>query len=305
MEHSLFTAQSVGRLLDCTSADAAYKALTDMGFGSGATDGGTDGLFAVEETRAADFLREFNVDGYLDAFLSEYDFLNLKSLFKSSITGKPCVSAPNGLYDVNDIKIWVEQDGKTDAPPYFAEAVAELKKLALSGAVSPRKVDCIVDKARFAYVFSSLKKSDKFMRGYFTQKADTMNIGAFIRCKRLGLPKSYFAEGFIEDGELGFLPDIYDLPLETLKEKCKRTVYDELVSKVVDDGDLVSFEVTVDNMLFKMWKDEKDDLFGVAPIVAYYLAKVTQIRVAKLAVAGIKNKVDKNKIKERMRELYA
>ena len=54
-----------------------------------------------------------------------------------------------------------------------------------------------------------------------------------------------------------------------------------------------------------MWKDNKNDLFGVAPIVSFYLTKVTQIRVAKLAVAGIKNGVEQGQIKERMREIYA
>ena len=55
MESTLFSSQSVGRLLDCTSTDAAFKALTDMGFGSGASvaDGNFDALFGVEEARAA------------------------------------------------------------------------------------------------------------------------------------------------------------------------------------------------------------------------------------------------------------
>ncbi|MCM1306204.1 MAG: V-type ATPase subunit [Bacteroides sp.] len=307
METSLFSSQSVGRLLDCTSAEAAFKALADMGFGSGASvaDGDFDALFCVEETRAAEFLKEFNVDGALDAFLAEYDFLNLKSAFKSSVTGKPAVKAPSGKYEFDEVKSWVEQDGKHDVPAHFSNAVAELKKLATTDSVSPHKVDCIADKALYEYVFSTFKKSEKIQRKYFTVKADAANINAFLRCKRLGLSKAYFAEGFIEGGELDFLPSIYEQSLDALKEKCRRTYYGDWVNKAVDENNLVAFEVTVDNALLKMWKDEKDDLFGVAPIVAYYLTKVTQIRVAKLAVAGIKNGVDQAKIKERIRELYA
>ncbi len=121
----------------------------------------------------------------------------------------------------------------------------------------------------------------------------------------MGLSKAYFIEGFIEGGELDFLPSIYDASLDALKENCKRTEYGDWVIKAVDDGNLVGFEVAVDDALLKLFKDEKNDLFGIAPIVAFYLTKVTQIRVAKLAVAGIKNGVDQAKIKERMRELYA
>ena len=307
MEASLFSAQSVSRLLDCTTVDAAFKALADMGFGSGASvaDGDFDALFLTEEARAVDFLKEFNVDGALDAFLAEYDFLNLKSAFKSSVTKKPAVKAPNGKYDFDEIKGWIEQDAKQDIPAHFVGAVNELKKLVLTDSVSPHKVDCIVDRALYEYIFSSLKKNAKTERKYFTIKADAANINAFLRCKRLGLSKAYFAEGFIEGGELDFLPSIYEQSLDVLKEKCKRTYYGEWVAKAVDENNLVALEVTVDNALLKMWKDEKDDLFSVAPIVAYYLTKVTQIRVAKLAVAGIKNGVDQAKIKERIRELYA
>lgn len=306
METSLFTAQSVGRLLDCTDVDSAFKALTDMGFGAGTAVGNLnfDGLFAAEENRAVDFLKEFNVDGALDVFLAEYDFLNLKAIFKSSITGKPAVTAPSGLYGTDEIKGWLSDD-KADIPACFAEAVRELKRLAAGESVSPYKVDCIVNRAQYGYVFSKLKKGDKLTREYFVKKMDTMNVGAFLRCKKLGLAKNYFADGFIEGGELAFLPEIYDMPLDALKERCKRTAYEEWVTKLVDDGDFVAYEVAVDNALLKLWKDEKDDMFSVAPIVSFYLTKITQIRVAKLAVAGIKNGVEQSKIRERMRELYA
>ncbi len=145
MESTLFSSQSVGRLLDCTSTDAAFKALTDMGFGSGASvaDGNFDALFGVEEARAAEFLREFNADGALDVFLAEYDFLNLKTAFKSSITGKKPTEAPNGSYEFDEIKGWLAQDTKTDVPAHFVSAVSELKSLAQSETVSPHKVSLI------------------------------------------------------------------------------------------------------------------------------------------------------------------
>lgn len=309
MESSLFTAQSVGRLLDCTSSQAAFRVLLEMGYGAGTSveEGDFDALFALEEERAAEFLREFNVDGALDPLLVGYDFLNLKALFKSSITGKEAVTAPVGKYDLDEIKQWLEQDGAGDAPKYFAETVNGLKQLlqSQSAKVSPHSVDCIVDKASFAYVLDNKKKVNKNILSYFVRKVDGMNVSSFIRCKRLELPLAYFEEGFIEGGELDFLPKIYDSPLEVLKERCKRTPYEGIVSQVVDDGNLVAFEVAQDNALFKMWKDLKDDLFDVSPIVAYYLTKITQIRVAKLAVAGIKNGVEQAKIKERMRDLYA
>lgn len=60
-----------------------------------------------------------------------------------------------------------------------------------------------------------------------------------------------------------------------------------------------------ENALLKEWKDTDFDMFSIAPIVAYYLTKKTELKVVKLIVAGIKNHVDPQIIKERMRELYA
>ena len=54
-----------------------------------------------------------------------------------------------------------------------------------------------------------------------------------------------------------------------------------------------------------MFRDEFNDLFSIAPIVNFYLTKRTEIKLTKLIVAGIKNHVDPQLIKERMREIYA
>lgn len=306
MEVSLFTAQSVARLLECTTTAQAFRTLLDMGYGAGSSinEGDFDALFACEEERAAVFLREFNVDGALDAFLAQYDFLNLKALFKSKVTGKAAVTAPNGLYEAENIKGWLDQEGLSDAPQELAQPISELKALE-NGKISPHAVDCIVDKATYAFVFSAVKRGGKLMKEYFIRKADVMNLSAYLRCRRLGLSKTFFEEGFIKGGELDFLPEIYEAGEETLKERCKRTAYFDSVARAVEEGNLVAFEVEWDNALLKLWKDRKDDMFDVSPIVAFYLARVTQIRVAKLAVAGIKNGVEQAKIKERMRDLYA
>jgi len=143
-------------------------------------------------------------------------------------------------------------------------------------------VDCVCDKAAFRFVFEHCKKSGKETLSYFVKKADFMNIGAFLRCKRIGLPRAFFVEGIIEGGELCFLPEIYEASVDVLKERCKRTAYEEIVTKAIDGGNIAAFEKEVDDELLKMWKIQKDDLFSVAPIVAYYLAKITQIRVVKL-----------------------
>jgi len=74
---------------------------------------------------------------------------------------------------------------------------------------------------------------------------------------------------------------------------------------VADSLNIVALEVSIDNDLLKMFRDEYNDMFSIAPIVNYYLTRRTEIKLTKLIVAGIKNHVDPAIIRERMREIYA
>ena len=46
-------------------------------------------------------------------------------------------------------------------------------------------------------------------------------------------------------------------------------------------------------------------MFSVSPIAGFYLAKTVEVKVIKLVITAVKNKVDKKLVKERLRELYA
>ena len=65
------------------------------------------------------------------------------------------------------------------------------------------------------------------------------------------------------------------------------------------------FAAKTDDALLTVCTREKDDLYSIAPIVAFYMSRKTEIKIAKLIVAGVKNHVAPQIIKERMRELYA
>lgn len=312
MESKLLTVQAVQRLVDCTNVDEAFRTLIDMGFGSGATFEGNDfdRLFDMEEEKSVSFLKEFNVDGALDVFLMQFDYLNLKAVLKAQNV-RDVRFSPSGLYPVEDIKSWVcdcNNDNNNDnMPAPVKEAVLKLQKLASEGQITPHLIDSIVDKAMYKHIFSTVKKSGKLAKSYFVRKTDYLNLSSFLRCKKLGLSFAFFEDGFIEGGEfdLIFYKNAFDNGGDYLKESCKHTAYEEIVAKVVDEGNIIAFEVAQDNALLKMWKDEHNDLFSIAPIVSYYLRRTTELKSAKLIVAGIKNRVAPQIIKERMREIYA
>lgn len=307
-ESKLLTLQAEQRLFDAQNLPDALKVLVELGYGSGADADGVDAIFEKEEENLLALLNEMNVDGALDAFYADNDFLNLKTALKAYATGSKGVYLPSGLVKVEDIILAVETD---DSSAVFAQmkSAIELAKPLIEDekGVDPRKIDCIVDKKAYEYKLKAAKKCGKTAKEYFERKIDFANVGSFFRCRKLHLPVDFFKEGFIDGGKVSVekYEKIYDLPLDALCELYKGTHAEREVLSLVESGNIVAFEKESDDALLKIWKDEASDMFSVAPIVSYYLTKKTELKNVKLIVAGIKNKVPEKTIKERMRELYA
>ena len=308
MESKLITSQSVQRLIDCTSASDAFKVLLEMGFGSGLAvePGDFDLVFAHEEAGLVELLKEFNVDHALDAFLVEYDYLNLKSAFKAYATKTAFEPTLEGLYSVDEMKSLIEGVEPERLSKEIKKAVNELLELERAEKLSPRIIDVVIDKAMFEESRALAKKSGDLAKKYFVKKIDYLNISAFLRVKKLSLPLDFFETGFIEGGTLAkdIFASAFD-SIEKFKENTKSTEYREIVENVADSLNIVALEVSIDNDLLKMFRDEYNDMFSIAPIVNYYLTRRTEIKLTKLIVAGIKNHVDPAIIRERMREIYA
>lgn len=306
-ESRLLSPQQLQRLSDCTSAAEVYKLLTEFGFSqsSGAEAGDFDALFAAEERAAYAVVKDFNVDGALDSFLLSCDYHNAKALMKAAAGGGKAVLMPNGLYD-SDMILECVEGGKVDVSERMTEAISALNKLMLEGRLTPREIDVTLDKAMFADVTAAAKRGGKAIVKYFTQKIDYLNISTFVRCRRLGQNEKFFEDSFVSGGELAysFFGDIYEGSDEALRERCKYSPYGELACRLAEDKNLVGYEVAVDDLLLKEWREQYNDMFSPSPIIYYHFAKLTELKAVKLVVAGIKNNVDSALIKERMREIY-
>jgi V/A-type H+-transporting ATPase subunit C len=64
------------------------------------------------------------------------------------------------------------------------------------------------------------------------------------------------------------------------------------------------FEKFVDNLVLSKISAAKYIAVGAEPLVAYLIAKLTEIKVCRIAVNGIATAEDQNKTREMLRELY-
>ena len=61
----------------------------------------------------------------------------------------------------------------------------------------------------------------------------------------------------------------------------------------------------LDNKLIKLIKAQKADMFTPAPILGYYLGKLSEIKVVRTLLTCKKNGVAPEEIRKRIRETYA
>lgn len=315
LENGLLNQMQLSRLAEAENLQDAFKILQECGYGAGLQIEDIrsyENLIAEKERQASAFLREnlFKNSG-LEIFLLKNDYHNAKVLMKAKYLRLENVGdmvAPDGLLSLEVMQSEIKDDKYEKFPKEMAVALQKIDQDFVDGNRSPRLIDTTIDEAMFRNISRILKSSgQKPLSDYFKAWVDTTNILSFIRTRKLGLDFDFFESVFISCGtiQLSTLKDLYDATNEKFIEKMKYTPYGELVVKAFEEDGLVKYETYADNFLMNIFKQSKYDMFSVAPIAGFYLGQLTEIKVIKLIIAGIKNKVDTKILKIRLRELYA
>ncbi len=316
LENGLISPMQLSRLTDADTLADAYKILQECGYGAGlAIDDyrSFENLISAKEREATEFFKENLIEKTgLDAVLLKNDYHNAKVLIKAKYLRLDDVAdilMPDGNYSAADMKANIFDDEYDKYPKDMAEALDKVDVAFADGNRSPRFIDITLDKAMYKDMGARIRKyKQQVLVDWLTQTTDTANISAFVRCRRLGLDAEYFVEGFIEGGKLDkdLFVSLFDAGNDAVKDKMKYTDYGDLVALAFDeDSGLVRFETAIDNRVVKLLKDNKYDMFSVAPILGFYFGQLTEIKAIKLTMSTIKNKLDKTLLKQRLRELYA
>ncbi len=308
MENSFLTNEKIVRMAYSDSLEEGFRVLLESSYGGGLVVDAKDydALLQTEDARVSEFVLEAMPSGQgMESFVVKNDYHNLKAIVKGKYMRLDDVDfmlMPKGSFDPKEVKDMVYADDYSVLTDLQKTALLEIDSARANGNTSPRFIDLTLDKACYKEIMSSLKKvKNKFMPKYWQTNIDMMNISCFVRACNAD-DKTLFDESFIDGGKLE--KRFFTGELSGVLDKLTYTSYPQ-IAEALKTGDFVAFERIWDNTLLNIFKDERNDIFSVAPIAGFYVAKKIEIKIVRMICILLKNDVDKDVIRDRLRELYA
>lgn len=311
-ENNLLTSERLERLIDSLTLTDAVKVLAEVNYGGGIMTGDPnnfEAILAAEETLADTFIKKLKLDGAgTDCFILQSDYHNIKAILKSIYGNAELdkMAVREGLYELAYLKERLLLD-EPNINIYVDDAVKAIKK-AFEIKKSPRLIDTLVDKAMFNDIAGRLGKKgvSPLIKSYFAALADITNIDSMLRCVQIDADFAFFEASFAAGGSVPKerFAAVFAANEDRLAEITKGTPYGVLAGKY-NEGGLARLAAASDDYLLNIFRGGKNDMFSAAPAIGYYLAKKQEVRMLRIALVCIKNKVAKAEIRKRMRALYA
>ena len=306
MSTRLLGADKFTRLAECSSLVEALRVLAENGYGAGTTVANANDYEAVlraELDNTFALLKELCYDKQAVSYLlCQYDYLNAKLLMKSKyqrVSGVDYCFA-NASYDPNQMQDDFVVDSYKAYTKNMAEACDSIDMEFASGIRSAQLIDTTLDKAMFADMNGYAKRcSISLVRKLFVWQVDTINLMLIYRLKRANCVESELSKWFVEGGKLKLdtLTKLWgndtvaaDLPEEyrSFHELCKANSTLAAAEKE---------QIAYRNRLVADYAD----LLTIQPVLEYFFAKTDEIQKLRRLLVDVKNGVDKEKIKERLK----
>ncbi|NLE24821.1 MAG: V-type ATP synthase subunit C [Clostridiaceae bacterium] len=308
------------RLFDITDSADAIKLLAEAGYSGENPNSGKEGtedvekLLSSELKKAYDFIEEIIPDPLvINLFKKRYDYLNAKLILKAEflkIDVKETLSGMGTIEPAKLLKLMTDRKFE-NVSEIFSQAILAGEE-AFNKTGDPQLIDFILDNASYAEMMADAEKSeDPVLIKLINMLIDSANIRIFIRSKLLKKPVDFIRKAWIKSGS--FKAEIFEEMVNEGPDKLfsvlKDIGYDKLATKLnmaVNNEDGISeVEKILDDFITLYLKESKYDVMGVAPVMGYLFFKETEIKNARLIITGVKNKISRETIKERLRLGYA
>ncbi|MFI3164258.1 MAG: V-type ATPase subunit [Bacillota bacterium] len=314
---NLLNQEKLSRLLDGNTGEDGLKVLAELSYGDTSIENPYDFEILIESEmeKHFEFIKEASPDAKATAcFFAELDFHNLKCALKTKygkIKEYEALSYSFASVESGALLDSVLNDEYRSLSRGMKNACEEADAAHIAGSLSPSKIDYICDKYMFADIFENLKGiSSKTLKDYFTAKVDLINVQTLLRAKLHEIDAAALKNMLFEGGKFNVqtLINQFDSSYDSIVDFYMYSSYNEvvkiLVGEIADGSSQVEFEKQRDKHLLNLFKDKKFAAQDADLFYGYIVAKQFEFDNIRLIMVGLNNKLDKNKIKVRLKELY-
>ncbi len=306
IESSLLTLQDLEQVLGAKDETEAINILSEKGFSGLGTYKDISTLLKEEREKTKRLVKSLVPDEKdFDIFLLKEDFHNLKAAIKAFISGeRDGIYSAGGSLDIEIIKTAVKEKTFSHLPENMQKAGEEaLSALAKTG--DGQLADIIIDKALLDATFEAGKNSAcETIREYTELFVALSDIKIAFRGAKMNKSREFLQRCLAKCESLDTekLAEYASASEDALCEFIEYTPYNECLDIIKKS--YTEFEKWCDNKIMSVILKQKTNSFTIAPIVAYYYARETEISAVRLVLSGVLNGLDENLIKERLRLLY-
>ncbi len=308
LESKLLNEAVMDQILLCETEQDAISVLLEKGWGNGMeTNVSTEELLQTETTKTWEIMRQLNVDASVfEILFYPHLFHNLKAAIK-----EVCTEEHNPHIYYEDTSISSEEMVKMVKNHNFSQLSYQMAKVAeeayetLLHTRDGQLCDLIVDRGCMESILEGGKKAkEQMLQDYGELVVALTNIKIAIRCARVAKPIDFVQKALVKCSSLS-VEELARAAVngeDAVRNYLLTTGYSDSVEAL--EQSFSAFECWSDNRLIDFIQDQKYVSFSVGPLLAYVIARESEIKTVGMILSGIANGLSKESIKGRIRRTY-
>lgn len=306
-ESDLLSKSDIEQLISCPDFDAAIKYLTEHGYGYDRAYSDFDTLREDETEKMWGLIQELVPDTKpFETILRPIDYHNLKAAIKMVFTSETSMDyfRSGGTVNPELILDAVKHKNFSDLPKFMREA-AETASAKFAKTSDGQECDLYIDKACLeTMIADGINSKVEIIRDYTELYTAICNIKIAVRGAKMLKSKLFFDESLVKckSIDIDSLAKSASKGIDEVYDYLKHTDYHEAADKLKIS--MSEFEKWADNLIIRLIKNQKSNPFTIQPIFSYILAKQNELKAVQIVLAGKKNELDNEFVRERIRDLY-
>lgn len=315
-ERTLLGKADLLKVVESKQFQGAMNVLAEFGYGDGkelANPRDFEGVLRAEQRRVTELVFSILPEKEeLEMLLYPADYHNVKVLLKAEFLGiDPKVYlTEGGAVPSEKMSQMIKERNFMFLSLPMKYAIQEAIDLFAKGR-DPQEIDIVLDKACYKDMLTQAEKTENdFLIGYVRLCIDILNLTTFVRLREMGKAWAFFQKVFLEGGTIdervftASYEEGYSQFADKLTPYGLRDVLAAGGAVVKETGKYTLLEKLCDDLRMKYLRDAKYMTAGLAPIMAFFIAKESEIKNLRMVLTGKLAGTSEETMKERLRETY-